>query len=147
MTAGEQEQIIQSVKQVADSIIRFAEEASANSLLDCYANSQDFLSCTGDGKMRNFEGFKDLCTKFYDSIKGQRIYTVQEKFHVMDRHLVIFAWTGSIHVFFKSGEILIMKEYALTCIFKKVDHQWKVIHSHESCLPGEIQNVPTISQD
>ena len=31
-----------------------------------------------------------------------------------------------------------MKDYGVTCVFKKVGSKWKIIHSHESCLPPEI---------
>jgi len=31
-----------------------------------------------------------------------------------------------------------MKNYGVTFVFKKIDNQWKVIHSHESSLPPEI---------
>jgi ketosteroid isomerase-like protein len=89
--------------------------------------------------MRKYDEFKKLCIQFYNSVKGQEVTTIQETFNVIDRNLVIVGWTGNIDAFFKNGDIMKLKDYAVTFIFKKIDNKWKVIHSHESSLPPEIK--------
>jgi hypothetical protein len=141
MTASEKRQVIQEVKQVSDSIIRFSEKAQVEALLGCYSQSEDFRAISADGKMRNYDEFKTLGTAFYQSVTGQEISTVQETFSVLGSTLVIFTWTGQIDAFFKNGDIMKMPEYAVSCVFQKTNRTWKVIHSHESCLAPEIQKA------
>jgi hypothetical protein len=40
----------------------------------------------------------------------------------------------------KNGDsIIIMNNYSITNVFKKINGTWKIIHSHESSLPPNIQ--------
>lgn len=65
MTASDNKQIINEVKKVSDSITYFAEKAQSDFLLQCYSNSDNFLAFSSDGKMRKYEEFKNLCTRYY----------------------------------------------------------------------------------
>jgi len=139
MTVSDKKQIIKEVKKVSDTITRFCEKAQADSLLQCYADTDDFLAFSGDGKMRKYSEYKNLCTAYYNSVTGQEISTIHEVFHVIDPNLVILGWTGNINAFLKNGDVMRLKDYSVTFIFKKIGNQWKVIHSHESSLPPEIE--------
>jgi len=91
-----------------------------------------------DGKMTNYEEYKKSCTEYYNSLKEQKITTIQEKINVLEADLVVFAWTGNIVAQFRNGDIMNMENYSITSVLKKIDNQWKVIQSHESSLPAEI---------
>ena len=138
MSGAESDHIIAEVKSVFDKITEYSEKAQVDSFLSCYADSPDFLHFSSDGKMRNYEEFKKICTEYYTSLKEQKIITTQEKFHVLDTNLVISGWTGNIIAQFKNGDTRKMDNYSITMVFKKIDGRWKVIHSHESALPPEI---------
>jgi SnoaL-like domain len=139
MNANESDHIIKEVKKVFDKITKYSEEAQLDSFLSCYDNSPTFLHFSGDGKMRNYEELKKICGEYYTSLKQQKLSTITEKFNVIDTKLVIVGWTGNILAQFKNGDTTIMNNYAVTNVFKKIDGKWRVIHSHESSLPPEIQ--------
>jgi ketosteroid isomerase-like protein len=139
MIDTDKKQIINEIKKISDAITHYAERAQSDSLLQCYSDSADFLAFSGDGKMRRYDEFKKLCIQFYNSVKGQEVTTIQETFNVIDTNLVIVGWTGNINAFFKNGDTMKLKDYAVTFVFKKIDNKWKVIHSHESSLPPEIR--------
>ena len=130
--------IIKEVKSVFDKMSRYSEEAQLDSFLSCYDNSPTFLHFSGDGKMRNFEELKKVCTEYYTALKQQKLSTITEKFNAIDTNLVIAGWTGNIVAEFKNGDTMIMNNYSVTNVFKKINGKWKTIHSHESSLPPEI---------
>ena len=143
MTANESDGIIREVKTVFDELSKYSEEAQLNSFLSCYDNSPSFLHFSGDGKMRNYEEFKKICGQYYTTLKQQKLSTIKEKFNVIDTNLVIVGWTGNITAKFKNGDTMIMKDYSITNVVKKIDDKWKIIHSHESSPPPEINKSKT----
>jgi len=138
MTEAENHEIEKSVKGIFDKMTEYSEGAQSDLFLSYYDNSPTFLHFSGDGKMRNYEEFKKVCTEYYNSLKEQKIITIQEKINVIDTNLVVLGWTGNIIAQFKSGDTMKMNDYSITSLFKKIDNKWKVIHSHESSLPPEI---------
>jgi len=138
MPENKSDHIIKEVKTVFDELSKYSEKAQLSSFLSCYHNSPAFLHFSGDGKMRNYEEFKKVCGEYYTTLKQQKFSTTAEKFNVVDTNLVIVGWTGNITAQFKNGDIMIMKDYSVTNVFKKIDDKWKIIHSHESSLPPEI---------
>lgn len=138
MTEVEIYDITKNVKDVFDKMSEYSESAQLDLFLSCYDESPGFLHISSDGKMRNYEELKKICSEYYNALKEQKIMTLQEKIHVMDTNLVILGWRGNITAQFKNGDIMKMNNYAITSIFKKIDSKWKIIHTHESSLPPEI---------
>lgn len=139
MSEAESDHIIKEVKNVFDEITKYSERAQLDSFLICYDNSTTFLHFSADGKMRNYEELKKICSEYYTSLKQQKLSTITEKFNVINTNLVIVSWTGNIIAEFKNGDRMIMNNYSVTSVFKKIDGKWKIIHSHESSLPPEIR--------
>lgn len=139
MNANESDRIIKEVKTAFDELSKYSEEAQLNSFLTCYDNSSAFIHFSGDGKMRNYEEFKKVCGEYYTTLKRQKLSTITEKFNAIDTNLVIVGWTGNITAQFKNGDSMNINSYSVTNVFKKIDGKWRVIHSHESSLPPEIQ--------
>jgi len=131
-------QIITEVKKASDTITKYATEAELNSLLQCYSDSPDFLAISSDGKCRDFEDFRKVCTEYYQSLARQKVSTKKEIYYVLDNSHVILTWTGNITAYFKNGGSMKMKDYSVSSLFKKIGKNWKVIHSQESSLPPEI---------
>lgn len=138
MGEAENINIINEVKKVYDKIAEYSSKAQLDLFLNYYDDSPYFLSFSSDGKMSNYLEFKSLCSEYYNVLKEQRIITKQERFQVLDEDLVIVGWVGDIIATFKNGDTMIMNNYAITSIFKKIDGFWKIIHDHESSLPPEI---------
>lgn len=138
MIKAETNDIVKSVREVFDKMTEHSERAEPDSFLSYYDNSADFLHVAGDGRMRNYEEFKKICTEYHNGLKEQKITTVAEKINVIDTGLVILAWMGNIVAQFRNGDVMKMDNYAITSVFKKIGDNWKVIHSHESSLPLEI---------
>ena len=138
MDKTESVDIIKEVKIVFDTIGKYSEEAQLDSFLSCYDGSVDFLHISADGKMRNYEEFKEICTGYYTSLKLQKLSTITEKYNIIDTNHVIAGWTGNIVAQFKNGDTMNMNNYSITNVFKKIEGKWKIIHSHESSLPPVI---------
>jgi hypothetical protein len=138
MTEAETHNIEKNVKAVFDKMFDYSEGAKSDLFLSCYDTSSDFLHISSDGTMRNYEEYKKICAEYYNSINGQKIVTIREKIHVIDTGLVLLDWTGNIVAHFKNGDTMIMNNYSISSVFKKIDGKWIIIHSHESALPPEI---------
>jgi hypothetical protein len=138
MTKAESDNIIQEVKAVFDKMAKYSEEAQLDSFLSCYDHSPAFLHFSADGKMRNFEELKKVCTEYYTTLEKQKLSTIGEKFNIINTNIVIAGWTGNIVAKFKNGDTMNMTNYSVSNVFKKIDGKWKIIHSHESSLPPEI---------
>ncbi len=131
-------QVAKDVKTVLDGLTRYSEEAQLELFLNGYDKSPSFVHFSSDGKMRNYEELKEICTEYYNALKGQKISTLAEKMNVIDESLAIAGWTGNISAQFKNGDSMIMNNYSITNVLKKIDGEWKIIHSHESALPPVI---------
>jgi ketosteroid isomerase-like protein len=142
MTITESDNIINEVRRVYHKITVHSEKAQLDAFLSYYDDSPHFLSFSADGKMSDATVFRKLCSEYYNSLKGQTVTTISEKYHVIDANLVIVGWTGNILAVLKNGEIIKMDNYSITSIFKKIDGKWKIIHDHESALPPEITQNP-----
>jgi ketosteroid isomerase-like protein len=138
MTEARSDQIIKEVQNIVNEMAKYSEEAQSDQFLSFYDNSPTFLHVSGDGKMRNYEEFKKICSEYYISIDQQKLSTIAEKFNVVDTNLVIVGWTGNIIAHFKNGDTMIMNDYSVTNVFKRKDGSWRIAHSHESSLPPEI---------
>ena len=139
MAEAELNNIVKDIKRVYERITQYSEKAQADAFLSYYNNAPTFLHFSSDGKMRNYEAFKEVCTEYYNVLKGQEIRVIHEKIHVIDSNLAVVGWTGNIIALFKNGDTIKLNNYAITSVFKKIDGKWKVTHAHESSLPPEIK--------
>lgn len=138
MNQGKRDQIVNEVKTMLENLTHFSETAQTDSFLSYYENYPDFIHIAGDGKMRDYAGFKKICTDYYDKLEEQKISVVDKKIHVLDTNLIISGWTVNILAHFKNGDIMRMDNYSITYLIKKIGEQWKIIHTHESSLPPEL---------
>jgi hypothetical protein len=138
MTKAESDNIIKEVKSFFDNLAEYSEKGKLDLFLSCYDDSLSFLHFSSDGKMRNYEDLKKICTGYYTSLKQQKISTIVQKFSIIDTNFVISGWTGNIKAEFKNGDTMIMNNYSITNLCKKIGGKWKIIHSHESALPPGI---------
>lgn len=141
MTETETDNIINEVKNIFDKMVKYSEGAQPDSFLSCFDDSPTFLHFSGDGKMRNYAAFRKICVEYYATLKQQKLSTIKERYNVIDMALVIVGWTGNITAEFKNGDTMLMKDYSTTNVFKKINGKWRIIHSHESSLPPEIQKT------
>ena len=138
MTKAQSDKIIKEIKQINKKLTEYSEKARLDAFLGCYANTPVFLHISSDGNMRNYEEFRKICRDYYHSLQQQKISAIIEKFNVINSNLVVFGWTGNIIARFKNGDMMNMNNYSITNVFKKIDSEWKIIHSHESALPPVV---------
>jgi predicted transposase YbfD/YdcC len=139
-------QIKKEIKTIANKITEHSEKAQLDSFLSYYENSKGFTHISMDGKIRNYNEFRKICTEYYSQLKSQEVKTIQEQFQVINQTLVIASWNGDIVAQFKNNDVMNMKNYSITYIYEKIDDNWKIIHSHESSLPPEIIKSKSQSQ-
>ena len=132
------DQIKEEIKNILNKIANSSEQALLDSFLSAYHNSPTFLHFSADGNRRNYEEFKNICTEYYTALDHQKIETTSETINVIELNFVTTGWTGNITAYFKTGNKMIMKNYSVSNLFKKIEGEWKIIHSHESSLPPEI---------
>ena len=138
MTTIESDQIINEVKTIVNKMTDSSRQAQLDSFLGYYHNSPSFLHISPDGKMRNYDECKQVCTEYYTALAQQKIVTISEKINVIDVNIVITGWSGNITAQFKNGETMILNNYSVSNMFKNIDGNWKIIQSHESSLQPEI---------
>lgn len=138
MTEAESNNILKDIKNIHKKLTEYSEKAQLDSFLSCYDSSPNFSHFSSDGKMRNYEDFKKICTEYYNTLKQQNISTIIKKINVIDNNLAILGWTGNIVAAFKNGDFMKMENYSITSVLRKNAGEWKIIHSHESALPPEI---------
>jgi ketosteroid isomerase-like protein len=134
----DKDRIVSELKPFFAGLTSYSETARLDSFLACYADNPNFVAVSGDGIVRDYEGFKKISKEYYDSLKEQTIVTTHEQFQVLDEITCILAWSGNIDALFKNGDKMIMEHYSVTFVFRKMDGVWKIIHSHESALPPQI---------
>jgi predicted PilT family ATPase len=134
----EKDRIVKEVRPLFEHLTRYSETAQVDSFLRCYSETPDFLAVSGDGIIRNYKEFKKITIDYYDSLKTQKLTTIHETYRVLDERTVLLCWSGNIDALFKNGDIWKMQNYTLTFIIKKINGEWKIIHSHESSLPPQI---------
>jgi SnoaL-like domain len=138
MLQKDKDRITDEVRPWLEKLILYSETAQWESFLSCYAQTPEFLAVSADGIIRNFGDFRTLCKEYYQSVKEQKATTIRESFHILDERTVILSWSGDIDAFFKTGEIMKMRNYTVTFLYQKIEEGWKVVHSHESTLPPQI---------
>src|SRR3977135_4193614 len=104
----ESDNIVSEVKVVFSKLTECSERAQLDSFLSGYDHSPTFCHFCSDGKMRNYEELKKNFTEYYNTLKEQKIKTIQEKFNVIDTNLVVLGWTGNIIAQFKNGDTMKM---------------------------------------
>ena len=134
--------VINELRPVVNNLIRYTETAEMDLFLQCYADIPQFIAISGDGIVRNYSGPKAICTDYYRSVNKQVLTATRELFNVPGDTTVVVCWPGNIDASFKNGDAWKMRNYTVTLLYKKLDGEWKAIHSHESALPpGRVKAV------
>jgi len=92
-----------------------------------------------ENRCRQSKVFALLTKSTILSLKQQKLSTIKEKINVIDTNLVLVGWTGNILAHSKNGNTMIMNNYSVTNVFKKINGKWRLIHSLESSLPTEME--------
>src|SRR5258708_38660229 len=112
-------QVAKDVKSESDNLTRHAEKADLDLFLNGYDHSPSFSHFSSEGKMRNYEELKEICTDYYTALKEQQVLTLMEKIDVIDENLAVLGWTVTIIAQLKIGDSIIMNNYAITNEFIK----------------------------
>ncbi len=135
LSPHEKEQITNEVKATTDSIIARWTALDAEGALQYYSDSPDWAWFGPGGGGYDFESFRKLWREVNQSTDSIAVTTTREQFTVVARDAVLCAWEGKDTSTMKSGDKLIYDPHAITFLFKRIGHQWKVIYTHESGIP------------
>jgi predicted PilT family ATPase len=130
--------VLNELRPIVEEFIHYSETAQVDLFVRGYAETPDFLAVSADGIIRNYAELKKICKDYYESLREQKITTTHQIFHVLDEITVLLCWSGDIDAFFKNGDVMKMRNYTVTSLYKKMSGEWKVIHSHESSLPPQL---------
>jgi hypothetical protein len=130
--------VLNELRPIIEEFIHYSETAQVDLFVRGYAETTDFLAVSADGIIRNYPELKKICKEYYESLREQKITTTHQIFHVLDEITVLLCWSGNIDAFFKNGDVMKMRNYTVTSLYKKMSGEWKVIHSHESSLPPQL---------
>jgi hypothetical protein len=130
LSDAQKEKIKREVKEVVNTIIRSAEEANFDMMIEPLYDSPDFVFYT-NGLTFNYQDVLAMKSAF-EQVLNQKITIIDEKYTFLDNSSVIYTSNITSAVNYKDGHSTILKPEALEFIFKKIDNQWKIIHYCDS---------------
>jgi ketosteroid isomerase-like protein len=129
------DKIVDEIKIAYDRLTGHSAQADVGQFLRYYQDCPEFTHVSGEGRMSSHAEFERLCSAYYNALERQSIDTLQQRIDVLDAHIAVVAWTGNIRAALKNGDVILMTNYSVTSVFRKIDNAWKIIHAHESCPP------------
>lgn len=129
---NEKKKIIEEVELVLTSYMEGWINLDANKAFKEHFNvSEDFHYIGIDGTIMNYEDFYNISKGVFNSFEKAELETNEKIINVVDKDLVVVSLnlTGS---FISPESKVTFPNFGSTLILKKIDHNWKVIHFHES---------------
>ena len=135
LTEAEKEKIIKEMHGVEKQIVENCEKVDLSEALIPYSNSPDFLSVNNEGIIQNYEELKSANMEFFKLLDSQKYNKMREEYRFINNDNVIACWAYQAEFVFKSGEKMRIDNFSVTLVLKKINNEWKIIHSHESMTP------------
>jgi hypothetical protein len=132
LSPGDKEVVKKEIAASIDQIIRGCTQLNADTALNPYWNSPDFVIVNPDGSVANFQAMKDAKSAFMKSAKYVTFTTTKEDFKFLSKSLVLCTWTGRDEFELKTGEHMKIVPYVGSMLFSKAGNDWRIIYSHES---------------
>jgi hypothetical protein len=134
---GQKEKIKGEVKEVVNTIIKGAEEANFDMMIEPLYDSPDFVFYT-NGLTFNYQDVLAMKSTF-DQVLNQKITIIDEKYTFLDNSSVIYTSDITSAVNYKDGHSTLLEPEALEFIFNKIDSKWKIIHYCDSYVEKTVK--------
>jgi hypothetical protein len=138
---AEKDKIKGEVKEVVNTILKGAEEANFDLVLENYFDSPDFV-LNYNGNSFSYKQCEDMAKSVFGTLKNQKITVVDEKYAVFDNSTVMVTVNCKSLMNYKDGHSVLQDPWISQMLFKKIDNKWKVISGAES---GIEQSAPSES--
>ena len=134
---AQKEKIKGEVKEVVNNMIKGAEEANFDMMIEPLYDSPDFVFYT-NGLTFNYQDVLAMKSAF-DQVLNQKIIIIDEKYTFLDNSSVIYTSDITSAVNYKDGHSTLLEPEALEFIFKKIDSKWKIIHYCDSYVEKTVK--------
>jgi hypothetical protein len=132
LSPADKEQVKREIAGRIDEIIKGCKQLNADTALNAYWDSADFVIVNTDGSVINFQTMKNTTATFFKSAKYVTYTTVKEDFKFLSKSLVMCTWTGREEYELKTGEHMKADPYVGSMLFSKIGNEWKIVYAHES---------------
>jgi hypothetical protein len=134
---AQKEKIKGEVKEVVNNMIKGAEEANFDKMIEPLYDSPYFVFYT-NGLTFNYQDVLAMKSAF-DQVLNQKITIIDEKYTFLDNSSVIYTSDITSAVNYKDGHSTLLEPEALEFIFKKIDSKWKIIHYCDSYVEKTVK--------
>jgi hypothetical protein len=126
--------IIKEVDEVLDHLIASYEALDLESCFSFFSNDPNFFMIGSDGLIYDHETFYMATKIYFNECAKYELITYFKDIKVLSPDIVLVSWhykaiatrfTGGRDVFDPAGA---------TCLFQKINSQWKIVNYHESTL-------------
>jgi hypothetical protein len=135
LTPQELEDAKKEIKDVSDQIISAADKLDMNAFFKDFSNTPEFIFVGTDGTSYDFQSYVEMSKEFVKPLLASSFILKKTDFRVLSNDLMLNIMSGSWDLTMPGGDHLKFDTYTITCLFKKIDNQWKVIFMHESASP------------
>ena len=135
---AQKEKIKGEVKEVVNNMIKGAEEANFDKMIEPLYDSPDFVFYT-NGLTFNYQDVLAMKSAF-DQVLNQNITIIDEKYTFLDNSSVIYTSDITSAVNYKDGHSVLQDPWAVQFTFKKIDNRWRVIYHVESGIEKNVIN-------
>lgn len=134
------------LKEIVKSEFDASDGADYEAVMKPFYSSSDFTYII-NGITLNYKDFSDGIRKIFDSLKGITITVVNEKFTFLSGTTVLYTANCKILENFKDGHSSLNDPAAILFIFKRIDHNWKIIYGVQSYIkqPEKEKNITSQS--
>lgn len=139
---AQKEKIKGEVKEVANTIIKGAEEVNFEMMAATWLDSPDFIY-TNNGKTFSYQEIADAMKLFFGSLINQKCTIINEKYAILDNSTVLYTTNCTWLENFKDGHAKLQDPWVMQSTFKKTDNNWKVINIVESGVNQSAINAET----
>ncbi len=124
-------EIVDSVTAVIDSVIDLTLQRDLEKLMALYADSKDFRFIDDEGIPKSFVELNALYRSFLASLDHLKLLESHIDVEPLSSDHAYCVWRGKEELRMHGGELM-QSAWIATIILKKVDGAWKIIHFHST---------------
>jgi ketosteroid isomerase-like protein len=129
----QQKKIQQEIQPVLAQLYEAAAHADSTKLFDLFSFSDpDFTYVDITGAVSEQAAYKQMVDQFWGTVTTEMIAKGKEKYIFINQNSVLWSYSGTLSLTYKTGQQATYEPFALTLLFKKKDGQWKAVFVQES---------------
>lgn len=121
------------IKEIVNSEFEACEKVNFEMAMKPYFDASYFTYII-DGKTLNYSEFSNGIRNMFNSLESLKITVVNESFAYPGNTTVVYTANCKIAENFKDGHSAVSDPAVILFIFKRIDHNWKIIYGVQSYL-------------